>query len=125
MKITRMIIGIISIVCFVIITFQSCAAGFVNAIEDNGGADGTAGFFLATCMLIAGIVGIAARKSRSGAITAGCFYLLGALVAIPNIGIFGDLAVWAFLCITFSAILVIGGILQKKKPNKIEEGKES
>ena len=34
MKIWRLVSGILSMISFLIITFQSCAVGFVNAIEE-------------------------------------------------------------------------------------------
>ena len=36
MKVTRLVIGIISFVMALIVTFQSCFAGLGNAMEDNG-----------------------------------------------------------------------------------------
>lgn len=120
MKIARMIIGIVSIVLSLLVSLQSCAAGAVNAIEQNGGSDGSAGLFLSFCMLVAGIIGIATRKSKGGSITAGFFYLFGALIAIPNIGVFKDLGVWAFLCLVFAAVFIIGGFAQKK-PKKEDD----
>ena len=44
-------------------------------------------------MLIAGIVGVATRKSKGGGIVAGVFYLLGGLLGIVNYGSFSDLAI--------------------------------
>lgn len=115
MKTARLVIGIISIVLFFVISFQSCAAGLINTVESNGASDGSAGIFLAFCMLIAGIIGIAARRSKGGAITAGLFYLFGALIAIPNIGVYKDLGVWSFLSLVFAAVFVIGGAMQHGK----------
>lgn len=50
MKTWKLVSGILSIVFFVIITFQSCAVGIVEAIEDTGGISGSTGilcgFFL-------------------------------------------------------------------------------
>lgn len=40
MKTTKLIIGIISIVLFIIVMFQSCLAGLVEAIEDSGESSG-------------------------------------------------------------------------------------
>lgn len=74
-----MIIGIISMVLFVIISLQSCVAGIGNTISDNGEVSGSAGIMLAACMLIAGIIAVAARKTKAGAITALCFMLLADL----------------------------------------------
>ena len=61
MKTAKLVIGIISMVLFVLVAFQSCAAGLGNALADNGEVSGTSGMLLAFCMLIAGIVGVATR----------------------------------------------------------------
>ena len=66
MKTTRLVIGIISMVLFVLIALQSCVAGVGNALEQAGETSGSSGLFLAVFMLIAGIVGVAARKSKGG-----------------------------------------------------------
>ena len=76
MKTAKLVIGIISMVLFVLVAFQSCAAGLGNALADNGEVSGTSGMLLAFCMLIAGIVGVATRKSKGGGIVAGVFYLV-------------------------------------------------
>ena len=48
MKIWRLISGILSMVSFLIITFQSCATGVVNVLEDNNhDTSDVAGFFVA------------------------------------------------------------------------------
>lgn len=86
MKTAKLVIGIISMVLFVLVAFQSCAAGLGNALADNGEVSGTSGMLLAFCMLIAGIVGVATRKSKGGGIVAGVFYLLGGLLGIVNYG---------------------------------------
>ena len=54
MKTAKLVIGIISMVLFVLVAFQSCAAGLGNALADNGEVSGTSGMLLAFCMLIAG-----------------------------------------------------------------------
>lgn len=113
MKIARMILGIVSCVLFVLITFQSCAAGIGNTLAENGEVSGTAGFLLAICMLIAGIVGIACRKNKIGSIVAGCFYVLGGIIGIANVGSYSDLQIWSVLCFVFAAVFIITGILQK------------
>ena len=46
MKTAKLVIGIVSIVLFVFIAFQSCAAGMSNALEANGEMSGTAGLLL-------------------------------------------------------------------------------
>ncbi len=115
MKTARLVIGIISIVLFVVITFQSCAVGIGNTLQENGEASGSAGFLLAICMLVAGIVGVAARKSKVGSIVAGAFYAFGGLIAIVNVGTYSDLQIWAVLSFIFAIVFILTGILQKEK----------
>ncbi|OQB14889.1 MAG: hypothetical protein BWY15_00703 [Firmicutes bacterium ADurb.Bin193] len=115
MKTTRMIIGIISIVLFAVIAFQSCAAGLGNALEENNEMSGSAGFFLALCMLIAGVIAVAAKKSRGGAATAGGFYLIGGIIGIVNVGGYSDLQIWSIVSFAFAVVFIVGAILQKKE----------
>ena len=114
MKNTKLVIGIISMVLFVLVTFQSCAAGVGNALADNGEVSGTSGIFLAFCMLIAGIIGVATRKSKGGGIVAGAFYLFGGLLGIVNYGSFSDLAIWSVICFIFGAVFILGSLMMKK-----------
>ena len=121
MKTAKLIIGIISIVLFGVIIFQSCAAGLSNAIEENGETSGTNGFVLAVCMLIAGIIGIAARKSKAGGIVAGIFFIFGAIIGITGYGSYSDLLVWAIICFIFGAVFILGSILGEKKVKSTKE----
>ena len=121
MKTAKLVIGIVSMVLFLVITLQSCAAGVGNALEGNGEVSGTAGFILALCMLVAGIVGVAGRKSFGTSITAGCFYAVGGVVGISNVGSFADLMIWSVLSFIFAAVCIAAGILQKKTSPKNEE----
>ena len=117
MKTAKLVIGIISIVLFVVIMFQSCATGVVNVISnETSDTSGGAGVLLALAMLIAGIIGIAARSSKGGGITAGVFYIVAALVGFANLGTFGDLAVWSVLALIFGAVFVLGSLFSKKQP---------
>lgn len=116
MKTTKLALGVISIVLFLIISLQSCAAGLGNALSENGEVSGSAGFLLAICMLVAGIVGIATRnKGKGGAFTAGGFYLVGAILAAANVGNYSDLGIWAFISAVFGIVFILGTILGKKK----------
>jgi len=116
-KIAKLICGIISIVVFMIIVFQSCAAGLVNVLESNDDTSGTAGVFLAVSMLIAGIIGIATRNNKGGGITAGAFYLVGGIIAFASLGTFTDLIVWSVLSMLFSMLFLVGSV--EKKSSKI------
>ncbi|MDR0937496.1 MAG: hypothetical protein LBM98_12545 [Oscillospiraceae bacterium] len=123
MKTAKLIIGIISIVLFIFIMFQSCAVGVVNAIESNSDdLSGSAGVLLAFAMLIAGIIGIAARKSKGGGITAGIFYIVSALIGFVNLGTFGDLVVWSVVALVFGIVFIIGSArMPSTKKNKESE----
>lgn len=115
MKTTKLIIGIISIVLFGVIAFQSCAAGIGNAIAENGESSGSAGIFVAICMLIAGIVGVAARKSIAGGFVSGGFYALGGIIGIANYGSYSDLKIWSILSFIFAVVFIVGSIMTKGK----------
>lgn len=111
--ICRLVIGILSIVLFFLICFQSCAAGIVNAFEANGSSSGTAGVILAVCWLVAGIVGIAGRKSTGAIGTAAGFYIVGGLLGFFNIGIYEDLAIWSALSIAFAIICILSVVCKR------------
>ena len=109
MKTSRLVIGIVSIVLFLLVGMQSCAAGMGNALQDNGEVSGTAG------MLVAGIVGIATRKGGKGPIVAGCFYLVGGLLGFANAGSYSDLKIWSVLCFIFAVVFILGSLIKKKE----------
>ena len=70
MKIWRLVSGILSMVLFLIITFQSCAVGVVNAVEDNkDDTSGAGGIVVAFGLLVSGIVATALGKRRTRAVT--------------------------------------------------------
>ena len=81
MKTWKLVSGILSIVLFIFVSFQSCAAGMSNALEDNGELSGTAGLLVAILLLTGGIVSIVTRKSngKGGNIALIILYGLGIL----------------------------------------------
>ena len=114
MKTAELVIGIISIVLFLLIAFQSCAAGIGNAIEDNGETSGSAGIIVAVCMLVAGIVAIATRKGIAGGFVSGGFYAFGGIIGITNYGSYSDLLIWSIVSFIFAAVCIVGSILTKR-----------
>ena len=71
-----LVIGILSILAFIIIAFQSCAIGVYNTIDGQGHADGTIGLIIGLMYLSGGIVLIATRyRSRTAAMV---LYFIGA-----------------------------------------------
>ena len=127
MKVTKLIIGIVSMVMFLIVTFQSCAAGIGNALEENGEVSGSAGFLLAIMLLIAGIVGVSTRKGGKGAsITVAIFYLIGGIIGIANAGSYSDLVIWSVISFIFAVIYLISAFLpiKDKQERSIENTKK-
>jgi hypothetical protein len=115
MKTAKLVIGIISIVLFMVIMFQSCAVGVANVLQSNtDDMSGSAGVILAFAMLIAGIIGIAARKSKGGGITSGLFYIIAALIGFVNLGTFGDLVIWSVISLAFGVVFIIGSLKMKR-----------
>lgn len=117
MKVWKLVSGIISIVLFIFVVFQSCAAGLGNALAENGETSGTSGVFLAIFMLAGGIVAIASReKNGKGAnIALLILYLLAALIGFVGAGSYSDLRIWAGWC-TICAVL--GVVALFKGPNE-------
>ena len=119
MKTFKLVIGIICCVLSLFVMFQSCAVGVLNTIEDNSDSSGSAGFFVALLMLSGGIVSIAARNRRGGAIANIIIFGLAFIIGISNTGTFSDLVVWAVLCAVIAAINLIS-IFTQKFQNKNE-----
>lgn len=102
MKILKLVTGILSIILFVFVAFQSCAAGLSNALSDNGEVSGSAGLLTAICLLTTGIVSIATRNAERNGGNIACIiiYLIGALLGFVMAGSYSDLKIWAgYACI--------------------------
>lgn len=117
MKTWKLVSGILSIILFVFVTFQSCAAGVVNTIEDNGEVSGSAGILVAILMLAGGIVSVATRKStkKGGNIALIILFGLAALMGFTNYGNFSDLAIWSGWCLINAVLALVAIITGKKK----------
>ena len=122
MKTAKLVIGILSIVLCMIVTIQSCAAGVGNALADNGEVSGSAGFLTAVMMLAAGIVGIAGRRSKGGAIACIILYAIGGIIGLANAGSYSDLYIWSGLCLVLAAFYLISVFVQDfGKPAKDQQ----
>ena len=109
MKVWKLVSGILSIILFVFVSFQSCAAGVSNALEANGEASGSAGIIVAILMLAGGIVSIATRKSlgKGGNIALIVLFGLAAIIGFAGYGSFSDLAIWAGWCLINAVLAVV------------------
>ena len=66
MKTWKLVSGILSIVLFIMVAFQSCAVGIGNTLGETGEVGGSAGIIVAIMLLAGGIVSIATRKGGKG-----------------------------------------------------------
>ena len=119
MKVWKLVSGILSMILFVLVAFQSCAAGVSNALEANGEVSGSAGIIVAILMLAGGIVSVVTRKSekKGGNIALIILFGLAALIGFSNYGSYSDLAIWSGWCL-INAILAIVAIITGKKKTK-------
>lgn len=117
MKIWKLVSGILSMILFVLVSFQSCAAGVVNTLEDNGEVSGSAGLLVAIFMLAGGIVSVATRKSekKGGNIALIILFGLAALIGFTNYGNYSDLAIWSGWCLINAVLAFVAMITGKKK----------
>ena len=113
MKIWKLVAGILSIIIFFFVEMQSCAAGLVNTVEDNGGSSGSAGMICGILLLAGGIVSIATRKGgKGGNIALIIIFGLTALIGFAGHGNYSDLviwSVWALINAVFALISLIKG----------------
>lgn len=109
MKVWKLVSGILSIVLFAFVAFQSCAAGFVDAVQDEGGTGGGAGVVVAVLLLAAGIVSIVSRNSTGKGldITLVILYGLAALIGYTLYGVYSDLQVWATWCLVCAVLAIV------------------
>jgi len=123
MKIWKLVSGILSIVFFVIVVFQSCAAGLANTLSDNGEISGSAGILVSVFLMTGGIVSIVSRNSagKGASIALIIIFGLAALIGFSSYGSYSDLAVWSGWCLINAVVAVIALIIPKKKTAAPEE----
>lgn len=109
-----LLLGIISIVLFLIISLQSCVAGLGNALSENGEVSGSAGLILSVFMLIAGIISVISKSNKGMTIVSTVFYVLGGLMGIANVGSYADLQIWSILSLLFGALLIFHMVKYKE-----------
>lgn len=108
MKTAKLVLGIVSIVLSVVVLFQSCAAGLGSALTNNNkDTSGGSGIVVGLFFIVAGIVAIAAKKSKGGAIAATVIYALAGIIGIASNGIFKDLLVWGIISLIFAVFFAI------------------
>lgn len=116
MKMWKLVSGILSCVFVVLVSFQSCAAGLVNSMENSSEMSGFAGILVSLFMLAGGIISIVIHKSnaRGGNIALVILFGLAALIGYTMHGRFTDLTIWATWCL-INAILAFVSLRNIKK----------
>ncbi|MDO5732958.1 MAG: hypothetical protein Q4P72_04120 [Eubacteriales bacterium] len=116
MKTWKLVSGILSIVLFVLMMVQSCAATALDAINRQGGTSGGAGVICAALILAGGIVSIATRNSeqKGGNISLIILFGLCAIIGFTSHGIYKDLIAWSIWAV-INAVLALVALKQKSK----------
>lgn len=123
MKTWKLVSGIISMALSIVIVFQSCAVGVLEAMGAEGN-DSAAGIIVAILLIASGIVSVATRKGgKGGNIAMICIYGAAALLGFTA-KVYGDLIVWAVWCCVCVLMAVLALVKGKKQSPPAEEPKE-
>lgn len=119
MKTWKLVSGILCMILFVFVTFQSCAAGAANALQNNQEVSGGAGMILAVFMLAGGIVSVVSRHStsRGSDIALIILFTIAAVTGFSLAGSFKDLNIWAGWCL-INALTAAVSLLKKGKAHE-------
>ena len=111
MKTWKLVSGILSIILFFMVSFQSCAVGIGNTLSESGEVSGSAGIIVAIMLLSGGIVSIATRNGgKGGNIALILLFGIATLFGYALAGSFSDLNIWATWClinVVFAVITLI------------------
>lgn len=114
MKTAKLVIGIVSFVLSILVLFQSCAVGLGTALQNNTtDTSGGMGIFVAVLMIVAGIVAIAGKKSKGGAIATSVIYIIAGIIGVASTGMFKDLLIWGIVNFIFAAVFIVSIFVQK------------
>ena len=116
MKTWKLVSGILSIILFVVVSFQSCAVGIGNTLGETGEVGGSGGIVLSFLMLAGGIVSIATRNTKGKGANISLIILFGlaSFFCFVLAGSYTDLKIWAGWCL-INAILAVVAIVKSKK----------
>lgn len=116
MKTWKLVSGILSIILFVLVAFQSCAVGISNTITESDEMSGSAGIIVAILMLTGGIVSVATRKSegKGADIALIILFSLAAFFGLNLYGSYEDLKIWSYWCL-INAVLAFIDIIKIRK----------
>ena len=110
----KLVSGILSLALAMIVLFQSCAAGAVGTFDNDLAMAGVSGLFVGILMIAAGVVSIAARKSRGGNIAIIAISVVGMIIGFGMHGVYEDLIVWTCWLVVLAILALICFIRWKK-----------
>ncbi len=110
----KLVSGILSMIIFAFMMFQSCAVGAVNSINKSDDTSGSAGLIVAILILVAGITSLAGRKSRGANIAIVIIALLGAVFGYSG-GTYTDLPYWTTWLVIMGVLALLAFIFYKPK----------
>lgn len=123
-QIKRIVIGIVAIVVSPIIMILSSTAGVLGAILSVNIIAGITGFLASIFLLTGGIISIAARKNKIGAITSSSFLCAAAAISFLGTGVytnwdisFFDLRTWSYVAFILASTAV-GTLTEKEHPEE-------
>lgn len=122
MKTWKLVSGILSMIIFVIVMVQSCAAGIVNFMEENGESSGSIGFICGLLILAGGIVSVTTRNrgKKGGNIALIVLFGLCALIGFAGFGNYGDLIIWSSWATLNAVLAIVAIVTDKKKVSDVE-----
>ena len=111
MKTWKLVSGIISMVISLVVTFQSCAVGVLEAMGAEG-SDSASGIIVAILLIAGGVVSVAMRKGgKGGDIAIISIYGIAAVIGFTA-EIYTDLIVWAAwccICVLLAVVSLVEG----------------
>lgn len=115
MRTWKLVSGILCMVFFILVAFQSCAAGMYNSLSENSEISGSAGILVAVLMLTSGIISVSTRNGGKGGNRAIIIISgLAALIGWGNAGHFTDLKLWAAWCAICAIVALIAAFRTPK-----------
>lgn len=108
-------IGIITIILFFVVEFDSCAVNLANSFGSIKKVDGTPGMILGLFMLAAGIISLCSKIYRGRIIASILFYCAAGVIGYCNINSYSEIKIWMLLNAGFAAMLLINLIVKWSK----------
>lgn len=110
--VTKLVIGIFSIILFVLVMLQACAVTSIGVfVSEETAAGGLIGVMVAFLMLAAGIVGITTRTKPRGGLVASAMWFIAAFMGFAASSVYGDMSVWGFLALVFGIVYFVSTFL--------------